>query len=130
VKFHCDCGHVIRDQTDNLPYKASLVRDREQWEFAGGIRETVASFLHAVLDGRRNEWIAANMGYSPEMADESVVSDLICRFEIRHMTNVYECEQCGRLFVAPKSAGEPFFVFIPAQGRYCGALGLPPAQGQ
>jgi hypothetical protein len=28
-KLRCTCGHVIRDQTDNLPYKAYFVPDED-----------------------------------------------------------------------------------------------------
>lgn len=27
-KLGCVCGHVIRDQTDNLPYKGFILRDK------------------------------------------------------------------------------------------------------
>lgn len=32
--IRCECGHLIRDNSTHLPYKASFLPDEDYWEFA------------------------------------------------------------------------------------------------
>lgn len=53
----CTCGHAIKDQTDNLAYKAYFLPDQNQrlvWE---KILDELADLAELSLKGRQKEWL-------------------------------------------------------------------------
>ena len=39
MKIRCECGHIIVDQSDNLPYKAHLIPDTQMEHIFGAATE-------------------------------------------------------------------------------------------
>lgn len=89
MRFMCVCGNVIRDTTDNLPYKANYTTDRE-WEV----------FYNAVDDYIRKT--IEKSGDLIEVKKEALMNDDYPPQEIRSM---YQCQECGRLHVEDKKFG-------------------------
>ena len=48
-KMGCACGHVIRDQTDDLPYKATVLPDQRLYSFFEWVTEETQSYVGAAL---------------------------------------------------------------------------------
>ncbi|MGK0359222.1 MAG: hypothetical protein ACI9U2_001523 [Bradymonadia bacterium] len=46
MKFFCPCGHLIRDQTDDLPHKARLRSDADAGEYWDRLDAEVLKALH------------------------------------------------------------------------------------
>lgn len=120
-KLGCDCGHVIIDQTDSLPYKAALLKNQDEDAFYAKVCADLASFAQATRDGTRAEWIAKHFlpAYPQNLPDEDVIHDYLSSALIDRMVAVYECEQCGAVWIErgdipnrfggyqPKIPGEP-----------------------
>jgi hypothetical protein len=95
-KLMCECGHIIVDQTDNLPYKANYTRDQDVDDYYKRFDE-VESFLEALKKGDRVAWIKSHFGenYPTNLSDSSIVHDIILHYDCK----IYQCENCGRLLV-------------------------------
>lgn len=61
AKLGCICGNVITDQTDNISYKASFIRDQNTEDYYS-FTDQIASFLEAVKNESRDEWIVNYFG--------------------------------------------------------------------
>ena len=46
-KLGCICGHVIRDQTDFIPYKARFIRDQDSEEYYT-FTSDIEAFIEAI----------------------------------------------------------------------------------
>ncbi len=74
MKIECECGHLIVDQTDKLPFKAHLVPDQEWFRFldamdvliddvsAGKLRPQEASMAVRRAWPSRTAWQCSNCG--------------------------------------------------------------------
>lgn len=115
MRFRCECGHVIYDQTDNLPYKAFLLPDGSWDRFNAPIHKAMLEYARAISSGTRDEWIARYFGpsYPRDLDDESVLADFLER-HIGRLRTIYQCDKCGALFFA-KGRDEPFVMFRPAE---------------
>jgi hypothetical protein len=98
MKFKCFCGNIIRDQTDNLPYKARYFAD-EDYEATYG--DLVTFLAHLVEATAKGEQAAFRETYpNPKELDiAAFISDNIAGFQARFGRFLYECEQCGRLWL-------------------------------
>lgn len=112
-KLGCTCGNVIRDQTDDLPYK-SYIRDDEDvqkpielladmlsqyWE--AWQRGQEAEFVRQVelAGGATEEWADVVVRQLAKQSLSQVLADLIFPFWNNYDRAIYECEDCGRLWV-------------------------------
>src|SRR5436190_18872531 len=96
MKITCHCGALIRDQTDSLPHKAHLIPDQEWFPVYDSIDLVIDDVAGARLD--------AEAAYTKIRSILGTAS-----------REIYQCRQCGRLFVddsqrqlqtfAPASAG-------------------------
>jgi hypothetical protein len=122
MKFRCECGHVIYDQTDRLPYKASLLPNQSWARFQAPIYKALTEFAQALSNGTRDGWIVRYFGpaYPRDLDDESVISDFMGRYFGR-LRAVYQCEQCGAIFIE-KVPGAPFVMFRPTDDDWRGIL--------
>jgi hypothetical protein len=101
MKFLCECGHTIRDQTDYLPYKALFLRDEDREPFLNAVEAIVRERLADAPDGTA-PW----------------KFPLACmRAVVAYTLHIYECEACGRLWVEQKRGSDQLVEFIPASGR-------------
>src|SRR4051812_23112294 len=98
MKIGCHCGATIKDVTDNLPQKGHLIPDQEWFPVCDGIDSVIAD----VAAGRANS----------EAASMKIRSILITA--ARH---VYQCRECGRLFVDDR--GHKLHTFAPVSGETC-----------
>ena len=106
VKLGCVCGHVISDITDNLPYKASFRLDVDEDAFYEKIMEGFRSFLQAIREDRRNEWLkewCSESGYEGyvrlNLSDEDVFHDFLSGLLISCERTIYQCTECGRIHI-------------------------------
>ncbi|MBD5158691.1 MAG: hypothetical protein HDT23_00325 [Ruminococcus sp.] len=93
----CRCGHIIRDSSDFLSYKGSIIPDQDEDDFFNRTEEMIKS-------------------------DNPDKNNLICDFlcELAGMTKtVYQCSQCGRLYIENNNE---LFCFIPENHNNNGVL--------
>lgn len=107
-KIGCKCGHVIVDQTDSLPYKASLLRDQEEDAFWDELRREIALLVAAAESGDK-------------AAIANALEDRISSIQASRQTTVYECQRCGRIMLE-KAVGGRFVSYAPEVGGYQGVL--------
>lgn len=112
--FACLCGHVIRDQTDNLPYKAAYYADQDGdavWQ------RIIENAISAVKMGWPALLAKAQAEYpSLTHADDEVewfISGLVIGPELETRRLMYECEQCGRLWLHPKPNTNEYVSYLP-----------------
>jgi hypothetical protein len=127
ARLGCTCGHVIRDQTDAIPYKGVIVRDQHIEPFIGECARRVGALIAALQAGTRTTWLQQTFSaeYPTDLPDEAVVHDLITSLLLRkYGSNVYQCEMCGRLWVQDPHGTEQFRAFAP-EGIWEGTLAVP-----
>ncbi|UWF46849.1 hypothetical protein NYP20_15975 [Pseudomonas sp. N3-W] len=126
-KLGCKCGHVITDQTDSLPYKASLLRDEVENEFWDEVHRELKPLVESAESGDKAAISDALGQFSPWFSDADNLQDRISSLYIQRMSTVYECQNCGRLWVQ-KQDSEKFVSYVPEEGTY-GAI-LAAASGE
>lgn len=116
-KLGCRCGHVIVDQTDSLPYKASLLRDEVENAFWEEVNHELKLLMTAAESGDKAVIADAFGKFAPwgNVADE--LESRISSLYIHRTLDVYECTNCGRLWVQ-KGTGNQFVSFVPEEGGY------------
>ena len=114
-KFKCKCGEVIRDQTDNLPYKGYLFPDTEFCDLVDRITSDITGFIQARLDCKEREWLSQYFQKSdyPSSKDDDVVHVIIWRHLIHANSDVYQCPKCGRLHVEHRDDSSRLESFVP-----------------
>lgn len=97
-KLGCICGHTIVDQTDNLAYKADFIRNQDL-DKIDKRTDDIASFIDAVKNGKRDEWLATYFGSDTykTISDSSIVFDILSRHTLNYESTIYQCEKCGRV---------------------------------
>lgn len=118
-KLGCVCGHIITDQTDNISYKANFLRDQDFDEYAGKYTDDIASFINAVKDGRRDEWVKKYFSetYPTNISDSSIVFDIVSRQNMIFEGDLYQCEKCGRIKIQVQDKNL-YASFSPDDDRY------------
>ena len=124
MKIRCDCGHVIRDQTDSLPYKCDLLPDDGYWDnIHEPLINAMADFARSIADDDRDGWLKRHgfgEQYPRDLDDASVISDFLSGL----MTNAptaYQCTECGMVLI-PKKNGEGYLGFRPVDDDWGNAL--------
>ncbi len=117
----CRCGHIIRDNTDGLSYKGRVLRDQDDEKFFGKAARELALFMAAVASGRREEWISRHfLSLEPlgplNLSDEDQIWDFLTMLDREFNTDVYECENCGRLWVQGQPGENQFAPYSPDDG--------------
>lgn len=99
----CTCGHDMPDNTDKLPYAgfAYVLRDQSTDQFWDEVYQDIASFATALAEDRRDAWITERFGerYPHGLANPSVLEDLITGLFGERSLALFQCENCGRLWV-------------------------------
>jgi hypothetical protein len=122
-KLGCTCGHVITDQTDGLPYKASLLRDEVESEFWDEVHRELKPLVEAAESGDKAAIADAFGEFSPWFSAADKLQDRISSLYIRRMSSAYECQNCGRLWVQ-KDNSERFVSYVPEEGAYGAILAV------
>lgn len=99
-KWPCTCGHIIADSTDYLPYKGYFRADQDQDEYYSVI-DQLAEFIHAREIGEQERFFARHYGGKPPTKTDvkDVITSILARSRSRLERIMYECEQCGRLWI-------------------------------
>lgn len=98
MKFSCDCGAPIRDQSDALPHKATLLRDQSTDQLWDDVEELCRSFAEACRQGTRRSWIRSGLSSGVVVSDDAL-ADRIQALFTKATTSVYECADCMRLLI-------------------------------
>jgi hypothetical protein len=100
-KLGCACGNVIYDQTDDLPYKGKIIRDKHSGAEFEEMVGVVASYVQAAREGKSQDWLMrrdeeyAKLG----LDDTSIIYDLISLFFLDNSLDIYQCDECGRIHI-------------------------------
>jgi hypothetical protein len=123
-KIACLCGNVISDVVCPCPTEGWVTGDQDGERLQEESFAAVKSFLAALVAGRKEEWIRGFFlkEYPADLADESVLSDVISYFERRYHRSVAECEQCGRLWVQVRPGENVYRSYLPDEGGYAAIL--------
>ncbi|MGH2502310.1 MAG: hypothetical protein ACRDID_07315 [Ktedonobacterales bacterium] len=126
--MQCWCGHIISDRTDNLPYKARLGPDEEPFAPASKVAEEIAHYVEAREHNRQVEYLFEHvfqpvydehyLNLAQSEAERFAREPLSRAFTLllSHSWGgvggrlVYECEECGRLWV---ESGDHYVSYAP-----------------
>jgi hypothetical protein len=115
MKFACPCGHAISDTTDFLPYKGYITPD-ESWE---DWLDTFSSALRDLADyhatGAVTPWMTKMMNILGARASDhrELLSETMLQWSAKFSRPIYECTECGRLFVDPGSKSNQMLSYKP-----------------
>lgn len=103
------------DQSDDLPFKATVTPDKVDFALAQTAAHTIASLIEACVNGRREAFIAEHFGpdYPKDLDNESIVLDLIPSLASRHVLSMYQCPECGRLLLDDRKQPSQVLFFAP-----------------
>ncbi|BFT69364.1 hypothetical protein [Paenibacillus sp. P36] len=79
MKFLCECGHAIYDQTDYLSYKAYLISDQDWFNFLDEIDDAIEK-----------------TGSTTEEKEKALMR--VRSLAINLTKLVYQCDECGNIF--------------------------------
>lgn len=122
-KLACHCGHIIRDQSDQLPFKATVIRDQDEDRLLEKIGDAVVDLLAAAKDGNIDQLIEDRFGSNWRPSFRVAVGEIVAQPYIDEVSMAYECEACGRLWLNRKSSNA-FLSYSPDSHRYEGVLSL------
>ncbi|NNP71708.1 hypothetical protein A7P53_04395 [Acinetobacter defluvii] len=101
-KLGCTCGHVIRDNTDDLPHKASFIPDKLDYQILDEIQTRIENYKEKL-----------NLG---EKVYDDYLFDLISTVDLKFRKDIYECINCGRLWL--QTASGNFISYLSETGKY------------
>ena len=114
-KLGCECGNIISDTTDNIPYKGVIIRDQDvERVFDDGIANDIDDFIKAISQDKREEWLRDYFlsGYPfSEVSNLEAISDIISRRFIERKLDVYQCMSCGSIKIQNGSSSNIFNSF-------------------
>jgi hypothetical protein len=125
MKFKCTCGHTVIDNGQFDHIKGQVLRAQSFQATYEQPSDSIAEFIQAVVAGKRKEWIESFYGQPYfEIADSSVVFDIIDHARHRTALDIYQCEACGRLYVErePRQASGTLRAFKPEDIDWKGTL--------
>ena len=123
-KMTCLCGNSISDTLCPCPTEGWLTGDEDRERLQTESSAAVKEFLAASVAGRKEEWIRRFFlkGYPADLADDSVISDVLSYFERRYHKSVAECNQCGRLWVQVRPGENVYRSYSPDECGYAAIL--------
>lgn len=118
-KLGCICGHIIRDQSDRLPYKGYFLRDFDEEFVFEAIQRECEALVEAVAAGDRESWFRRHFteSYPRRISNGSAFCDFVSGLFLDTMGTLYECEACGRIWARRPGAGNEFTCYLPESGR-------------
>jgi hypothetical protein len=128
-KLGCECGHVIRDQTDNIPYKGHVLPDVKNNTFFDWLVEETQSYVEAAQAGRVEQWLLER-GYTQDyvnlrLSHGDVLHDHIHSQFCKLKRDLYECEACGRIYMQTLEENQ-FVGYAPDNGKVNAILAAAP----
>ncbi|WP_054971722.1 hypothetical protein [Paenibacillus sp. A3] len=99
MKIRCECGGIIVDQTDSLPYKGHLISDQDWFDFLDAIDRAIEKS-------------------GPTDKDKERAAMSIRRLAVHLTKLIYQCTNCGRLYVTNEEEElETFQNLKPFEGK-------------
>jgi hypothetical protein len=104
TRLRCICGHIIYDDAvpaDILPYKAYFLPDEDEHPALDLLAKEVAAFIDARERGEQEQYVQE----LEPLPDKSSLKDILVHafwypvFELGYGRAMYECEECGRLWM-------------------------------
>lgn len=90
MKIKCLCGNVLRDQTDFVPFKARLIPDQDTDDLAGFAEKKIE-----------------------QAPKHSPAGAIVLSAIFQHSRTLYQCRNCGRIYVDDPEGGDTMQVFRP-----------------
>ena len=79
MHFYCPCGNRISDTTDNIPHKAHLLPDQDMISYCAALEQIVQT---------------------ENLSIEEKLNQIIIEIQGHYLSRcIYQCPNCGRLFV-------------------------------
>ena len=118
-KLSCTCGHLIIDQSDSLPHKGWILKDTDHDTVYNSIADECEMFVNAVVDGKRDAWLQQYFrGANTRDASHSdVFFHFVSALLRKHLREMFECSECGRLWVQKPGCINEFVPFQPDSGQ-------------
>jgi len=111
--IRCVCDHVIKDSTDDLPYKALFQPNQNEGSLMDTVNAAIGDFVDLAAKGSRAEWITKHFGKGyPELDNSSLVNDYLWSQVMSNSGVMYQCEKCGRLLIYRGRGTKPQ-IFVP-----------------
>ena len=131
-KFKCLCGETISDTHYPRPTAGVIVKQMDEEKFYDRVSASIAEFMSAVADGRRDQWITSRFGdqYPKDLDDASVVSDLLAAGGLDIRVLIDECPSCGRLHVQKQPESPRNVSYVPDAKGYQGVLRGSPGRAE
>jgi hypothetical protein len=100
-KLACTCGNTIRDNTNGLSYKGSILSDLSGEALSDWLVLEVQSYVEAVERGTTEAWLL-DRGYTKEyvalrLDHGNVMHDHLTGQYRQVKRDIYECQTCGRV---------------------------------
>ena len=117
-KLQCTCGFVIRDTHFDLPCKGDVRRDQDLEPYFETITRELALLVDAVAAGQRDEWINRHFlpGYPHDVSHEGMISDYLSGLDEQLTSQIFECENCGRLWLQQSAHANAYYSYSPDSG--------------
>ena len=118
-KLKCTCGFVIRDTHYDLPWKGDVRRDQALEPYFEKITSELAPLIEAVAAGQRDKWIDKHFlaGYPRNESTESLISDYLSGPDEQLTSQIFGCENCGRLWLQKAPGVNAYFSYSPDSGE-------------
>lgn len=98
MKIGCECGSVIVDQTDFLPYKGYIISDQDWFDFLDAI-----------------DFAVEKSGPSQKEKESALMK--VRSLAVTLSKEIYQCNACGRVHIQNNSGNLEMFVRnIPSDG--------------
>jgi hypothetical protein len=96
MKIKCECGNILSDTTDYLPFKAHFIKDVDiEKKYQGW--EMVKDYLKALASGNRRAFIKSYYGAEIELDDTSMIHDIVEGHQFHSV--MYQCPNCNGILI-------------------------------
>lgn len=114
-KLRCLCGYIITDQAEDLPYKAEYIADADFEESYGKFIHFIAKLLEEGRQLGRSALLAEYFGkaYPQDVSAAGIVSDALTSIRVAFGHTMYECENCGRLWLQLVPGKNNYVPYLP-----------------
>src|SRR5258708_2749647 len=116
-RFECECGNVIPDTTDNLPYKAYFLPDEDTDHALDDIKESVARLVEAWVRGDQAQYQRWRLWTQGDPTSREVLYNHIGHPTHAFGRRMYECDQCGRIWMAAVPGENKLVSYLPESTR-------------
>lgn len=119
AKLGCICGHTIVDQTNNISYKASFIRDQDFDTIDNLQADDINDFINAIINNGRDKWLKDYFRTDAykNFPNSVVIQDIMCRHSIEYESEMFLCENCGRIKIQ-KGSENRFISFTPENSEW------------